>query len=95
VRHQTVGVHRFDRRLLRGRGNVLTLIFFLLREALAEYGSVYLVVLRAVAVLVMVKFPRGLWGYLQQRFDLRFFPVQRRVRLGDPVLDPRPVITPN
>jgi len=58
-----------------------TLIFFLLRETLADYGSVYLIVLGAVAVLVMVKFPRGLWGYAQQRFDLRYFPVQRRVRL--------------
>jgi branched-chain amino acid transport system permease protein len=58
-----------------------TLIFFLLRETLADYGSVYLIVLGAVAVLVMVRFPRGLWGYAQQRFDLRFFPVQRRVRL--------------
>jgi branched-chain amino acid transport system permease protein len=55
-----------------------------LREALADYGSVYLIVLGAVAVLVMVKFPRGLWGYVQQRFDLRFFPVQRRVRLDAP-----------
>jgi len=61
-----------------------TLIFFVLREALADYGSVYLIVLGAVAVLVMVKFPRGLWGYVQQRFDLRFFPVQRRVRLEAP-----------
>jgi branched-chain amino acid transport system permease protein len=68
-----------------------TLIFFVLREALADYGSVYLIVLGAVAVLVMVKFPRGLWGYVQQRFDLRFFPVQRRVRLDGPALDARTV----
>jgi branched-chain amino acid transport system permease protein len=58
-----------------------TLIFFVLRETLADYGSIYLIVLGAVAVLVMVRFPRGLWGYAQQRYDLRFFPVQRRVRL--------------
>ncbi len=68
-----------------------TLIFFVLREALADYGSVYLIILGAVAVLVMVKFPRGLWGYVQQRFDLRFFPVQRRVRLDGPASDARPV----
>jgi branched-chain amino acid transport system permease protein len=30
--------------------------------------------------VVMVKFPRGLWGFIQERFDLRFFPVQRRLR---------------
>jgi branched-chain amino acid transport system permease protein len=57
-----------------------TLLFFLLRGALADYGTWYLIVLGAVAVLVMVKFPKGLWGFVQERFDLRFFPVQRRVR---------------
>ncbi len=57
-----------------------TLIFFVLRGVLADYGSVYLIVLGVVAVVVMVKFPRGLWGFVQERFDLRFFPVQRRVR---------------
>jgi branched-chain amino acid transport system permease protein len=57
-----------------------TLIFFVLRGALADYGSVYLIVLGVVAILVMVRFPRGLWGFVQERFDLRFFPVQRRVR---------------
>jgi len=67
-----------------------TLIFFSLREALADYGSVYLIVLGAVAVLVMVKFPRGLWGYVQQRFDLRFFPVQRRAATGATALGARP-----
>jgi len=67
-----------------------TLIFFSLREALADYGSVYLIVLGAVAVLVMVKFPRGLWGYVQQRFDLRFFPVQRRAPTGGPALGAHP-----
>jgi len=62
-----------------------TLLFFLLRGALADYGATYLIVLGAVAVAVMVKFPRGLWGFVQERFDLRFFPVQRRVRLDSPV----------
>ena len=57
-----------------------TIVFFLLRWALADYGTWYLIVLGAVAVVVMVKFPQGLWGFVQQRFDLRFFPVQRRVR---------------
>jgi len=58
-----------------------TLLFFLLRGALADYGATYLIVLGAVAVAVMVKFPRGLWGFVQERFDLRFFPVQRRIRV--------------
>jgi len=57
-----------------------TVLYFLLREFLADYGSWYLIGLGLVAVVVMVKWPRGIWGYVQQRFDLRFFPVQRRVR---------------
>jgi len=61
------------------------LLFFLLRGALADYGSTYLIVLGALAVVAMVRFPRGLWGFVQERFDLRFFPVQRRVRLDSPV----------
>jgi branched-chain amino acid transport system permease protein len=68
-----------------------TLVFFLLRGALADYGSAYLIVLGAVAVVAMVKFPRGLWGFIQERFDLRFFPVQRRVKFTAGSADPAPV----
>ena len=46
--------------------------------------------LGAVEVAVMVKFPRGLWGFVQERFDLRFFPVQRRVRLESPEAEASP-----
>lgn len=60
-----------------------TLIYFVLRNFLADYGSWYLIVLGGLAISVMLFFPRGLWGSLQQRFDLRFFPVQRRLRLAE------------
>jgi branched-chain amino acid transport system permease protein len=56
-----------------------TLVFFALREALSDYGAWYLIVLGAVAIAVMVVAPGGIWGAIQTRFDLRFFPVQRRV----------------
>jgi branched-chain amino acid transport system permease protein len=56
-----------------------TLIYFFLRWALADYGSAYLILLGAVAIVAMVKFPNGLWGFVQTSYDLRFFPVQRRV----------------
>lgn len=55
------------------------LVFFALRELLSDYGSWYLIVLGLVAVIVMVKWPEGIWGFVQKKFDLRFFPVQRRV----------------
>ena len=60
-----------------------TLIFFLMRELLSDYGSWYLMVMGLVAIIVMIKWPKGIWGFVQQRFDLRFFPVQRRVCLID------------
>ena len=31
----------------------------------------------------MLAAPKGLWGYLADRFDLHLFPVQRRVRWLD------------
>ena len=57
-----------------------TVIFFLLRELLSDYGSWYLIVLGCVAVAFMLWIPRGVWGLMAARFDLHFFPVQRRVR---------------
>jgi hypothetical protein len=27
----------------------------------------------------MMRYPQGLWGLVAERWDLRFFPVQRRV----------------
>lgn len=44
----------------------------------------YLILLGAVAVLVMLKAPKGLWGLVLERWDLRFFPVEIRVRTVDP-----------
>jgi len=58
-----------------------TLIYFLLREQLADFGSWYLILLGATAVVVMLKAPQGIWGIITRKFDLRFFPVQRRLQL--------------
>jgi branched-chain amino acid transport system permease protein len=57
-----------------------TVIYFVLRELFGDLGTWYLMMLGLTAIVVMVKFPKGLWGYAMQRFDLRFFPVQRRVQ---------------
>jgi hypothetical protein len=34
-----------------------------------------------VAAVVMVRFPRGRWGYVAARFDLHLFPAQRRLAI--------------
>ena len=57
-----------------------TVIFFLLREPLSHLGSWYLILLGATAVVIMLKSPQGIWGLVAKRYDLHFFPVQRRVR---------------
>jgi branched-chain amino acid transport system permease protein len=54
-------------------------VFFLLREFLSDYGSAYLIVLGALAVIVMLRARRGLWGYLADRYGWQLFPLARRL----------------
>jgi branched-chain amino acid transport system permease protein len=56
-----------------------TLIFFALRETLADLGTIYLMVLGLVAIVVMLKAPQGVWGFVRSRFNLQLFPLDRRV----------------
>ena len=59
------------------------IIFFVLREFLADYGSVYLVILGMVAIIVMLRARRGIWGYLADRYGWQLFPLARRLeRVG-------------
>jgi len=56
-----------------------TLLFFLLRQMLADLGSLYLLILGAIAITVMLVAPRGIWGLIADRVGLQFFPLTRRV----------------
>ncbi len=60
-----------------------TLLFFLLREQLSDAGTTYLLILGAVAIVVMLKAPKGVWGLIRDRFDLELFPLSYRVRNKD------------
>ncbi len=60
-----------------------TLLFFLLREFLADFGTIYLLVLGFVAIIVMLKAPKGVWGLIRDRYDLELFPLSYRVRTKD------------
>jgi branched-chain amino acid transport system permease protein len=60
------------------------ILFYLLSKFFSDFGTWYLVGLGLLAIVVTVRFPRGLWGWLSQRFDLHFFPVQRRLVLREP-----------
>ena len=58
-----------------------TIIFFLLRQTLSDLGSLYLLMMGAVAILVMLWAPKGLWGYIAERFSWQALPVQRHLGL--------------
>lgn len=60
-----------------------TIIFFLLREFAADWGSWYLIVLGGIAVSVMLFAPKGLWGLLSSRYDIQLFPVGRRLTIKE------------
>lgn len=64
-----------------------TLIFFALRETLADLGTTYLIVLGLVAIVVMLKAPKGVWSLIRKRFDLQLFPLGYRVQHNDKKAD--------
>jgi branched-chain amino acid transport system permease protein len=55
------------------------LIYFGLRELLAGYGTWYLILLGAVAVVIMLKAQQGLWGIVAERFGIHLFSVHRHL----------------
>lgn len=56
-----------------------TVIFFVMRQTLADLGSVYLLIMGAVAIIVMLAAPKGLWGLVAERFGWQALPLQRRL----------------
>lgn len=60
-----------------------TIIFFLLREYLASLGSWYLIILGALAVVVMLWLPHGVWGTFARKFNISLFPTQRELKVDE------------
>ena len=60
-----------------------TLVYFLLREYLADLGSIYLMILGALAIVIMLAAPQGLWGFVRKRFGWSLFPTGYQVRWPD------------
>jgi branched-chain amino acid transport system permease protein len=61
-----------------------TIIFFLLREFFADWGPWYLMLLGLFAIVMMLAMPKGIAGFLADRFDIQIFPLRRRLRLEEP-----------
>jgi branched-chain amino acid transport system permease protein len=58
-----------------------TILFFILREFFADLGSWYLMFLGLFAIVMMLVMPKGIAGWLGERFDLQIFPLGRRIIL--------------
>jgi branched-chain amino acid transport system permease protein len=54
-------------------------VFWVLQQQLASYGTWYLVVLGGVAVLAVLALPRGLWGLVSRGGRVQLFPVGYRL----------------
>lgn len=57
------------------------IVYFVLREFLADYGTIYLILMGAIAIGVMLLAPSGIWGFVVQRHGVQLFPIQRRLVL--------------
>lgn len=55
------------------------IVFFILREFLADLGSLYLIILGALAIAIMVISPKGIWGIITGRLGISLLPVGYRV----------------
>jgi branched-chain amino acid transport system permease protein len=56
-----------------------TVIFFVMRQTLSDLGSLYLLIMGAVAIVVMLWAPKGLWGLIAERFGWQALPLQRHL----------------
>jgi branched-chain amino acid transport system permease protein len=54
------------------------IVYFALRQVLADYGAAYLAALGVVAIVVVVIAPRGIWGLVDSRVPA-LFAVQHRL----------------
>jgi branched-chain amino acid transport system permease protein len=69
------------------------MVFYFMQSRLADFGAWYLMLLGALAITVMLFFPRGLWGTLAARLDIELFPLRRKLATtGDEKVlkDPNP-----
>jgi branched-chain amino acid transport system permease protein len=55
-------------------------LFWFIQNQFADSGAWYLVGLGAIAILFALFLPRGLWGAVEQRFQLRLLPLGYRMR---------------
>jgi branched-chain amino acid transport system permease protein len=57
-------------------------LFWITRQLLSDFGSLYLIGVGVVAVLFVLFAPRGIWGLISQRRRIDLFPVGYRLDLS-------------
>ncbi len=57
-----------------------TLIYFVLRETTSKYGEWYFIVLGALAIVVTIWSPQGIYGYVVRKTSFFFFPLRRKLK---------------
>jgi branched-chain amino acid transport system permease protein len=62
-------------------------VFFLLRENLADLGTAWFIILGVLLIAVMLRAPEGIWGLIQRKTGLRLFPIQRRLILEELIIE--------
>ncbi|MFO1061094.1 MAG: branched-chain amino acid ABC transporter permease [Dongiaceae bacterium] len=67
-----------------------TILYFLLRQSLADLGGLYLMLLGAAAIAIMLGARQGLWSLVADRFGWELFPIARRAAAGGRRAAPRP-----
>jgi branched-chain amino acid transport system permease protein len=60
------------------------MIFYLMQTYLAAFGSWYLILLGALAIVTMLFAPKGIWGHFSRSSGVVLFPVQRRASISAP-----------
>jgi branched-chain amino acid transport system permease protein len=55
-----------------------TAVYFVMREMLSFAGNWYLMLMGAVAVVVMLVAPGGIWGLIRNRFGIEIFSIRRK-----------------
>ena len=64
--------------------------FYLIQNQFADYGAWYLVGLGATAIAFALFLPRGLWGAVEARWQLRLLPLGYTLRAVDPTATAAP-----
>jgi branched-chain amino acid transport system permease protein len=59
-----------------------TINYNALRQMLADLGRLYFHMMGAVAIVVMLWAPKGVWGLIAERFGWQAVPLQRRLVRG-------------